>query len=53
MVTFVTERIGKPVGRGPEKGYSLGQAMEMHLYSCDFLALEIDEIKARLKKLGI
>lgn len=53
MRGHVVAQVGPPQGREgqSEKGYSLGQAMEMHLAGMDFLCDELEKIERDMRKL--
>lgn len=51
MKIAVAHETGAPKGNGPQGGYSLGQAMEMHLRAVDFLAEELEDLKQEIKYL--
>lgn len=45
--------VGSPKGNGPEGGYSLGQAMELHLQCVDILADELQRLHEEVMKLKL
>lgn len=51
MKQWVSSKIGKPEGRNGGEGFSLGQAMEMHLMSMTYLCGVIDVLMDRIIKL--